>query len=313
MKEKAPEPNEALKWFRNTATSYAAFIPGGKKYVDAAFNDLDTIEQKHRGELDQLVGDAYSEMRDATKSGLSMETAYQSWEVLQKYMAKLSELAADASSEILDNHPEIKEKVNPQIDELKRMADQYGPDAKKELNRTYDQIKEVVAGGVGLETANKIRQIIQEKREKLQSLGDEAWKKGMEQAKPYFEKSPEIKKLVEENADALKKGNFGELYEKIKSGDMGGLEKYVKSAADKAANTSVGKNVQEYMKMVPGGSEIIPKLQKLAEVANKRGDDAEKIMKDTYEEISKILSKKSEEVEKLAEKTKEEGKKEAKK
>ena len=155
MKDKAPEPNEALKWFRQTATSYAAFIPGGKKYVDAAFNDLDTIEKKHRGELDQLVSDAYGEMRDATKSGLTMETAYQSWEVLQKYMAKVSELAADASSEILDNHPEIKEKVGPKMDELKNMANQYGPDAKKELDRTYDQIKEVVAGGVGLQTVNQ--------------------------------------------------------------------------------------------------------------------------------------------------------------
>lgn len=313
MKDKAPEPNEALKWFRQTATSYAAFIPGGKKYVDAAFNDLDTIEQKHRGELDKIVSNAYSDMRDATKSGLTMETAYKSWEILQKYMAQVTELASDASGEILDNHPEIKEKIGPNIDELKRMAKQYGPDAKKELDRTYDQIKEVVAGGVGLQTVNQIRKIIQEKTEKLQSLGDEAWKKGMEEAKPYLEKSPEIKKLVEENADALKKGNFAELYEKIKSGDMGGLEKYVKSAANTAANSSTGKSIQEYMKMVPGGSEIIPKLQKLSEVANKRGDEAEKIMKDTYEEISKILSKKSEEVEKLAENSKEETKKEAKK
>lgn len=28
MKDEAPEPNEILKWFRQTTTQYAAFIPG---------------------------------------------------------------------------------------------------------------------------------------------------------------------------------------------------------------------------------------------------------------------------------------------
>lgn len=309
MKEKAPEPNEALKWFRQTATSYAAFIPGGKHYVDAAFNDLDKIEQKHRGELDKIVKNAYSDMQEATKSGLTMETAAKTWEILQKYMAQIGELAGEASGEILDNHPELKEKVGGNIDELKRLAKQYGPEAQKELDRTYDQIKDIVAGGVGVDAIAKVKKIVEEKMEKIQSLGDEAWKKGMEEAKPYLEKSPEIKKLVEENADKLKKGNFKELYEKIKAGDMGDLESYVKQAGEKAANSGVGKNVQEYIKMIPGGSEIIPKLQKLQQVAEKRGDEAEKIMKDTYKEISEILSKKADDVEQLAEKAKKDAKK----
>lgn len=309
MKEKAPEPNEALKWFRQTVISYAAFIPGGKSYVDAAFNDLDKIEQKHRGELDKIVSNAYNDMREATKSGLTMETAAKTWEILQKYMAQIGELAGEASNEIMDNHPELKEKVGGNIDELKKLAKQYGPEAQKELDNTYSQIKDIVAGGVGIEAINKARKLVQEKIEKVQSLGDEAWKKGMEEAKPYLDKSPEIKKLVEENADSLKKGNFKDLYEKIKSGDMGDLEKYVKQAAEKASNTGVGKNVQEYIKMIPGGSEIIPKLQKLQQVAEKRGDEAEKILKETYNEISEILSKKAEDVEQLAEKAKKDAKK----
>lgn len=313
MKEKAPEPNELLKWFRNTATSYAAFIPGAKSYVDAAFNDLDAIEQKHRGELDKLVTNAYNDMREATKSGMTIETAQKSWEILQKYLSQLGELAQDAGGEILDNHPEIKKHVGGNIDQLKQMADSYGPEAKKELDKTYAQIKDIVAGGVGVTTAAKIKDLVQEKTEKLKSMGDEAWKKGMEQAKPYLEKNPEIKKIIEENADALKSGNFGELYEKIKSGDVGDLKEFVQQAGAKATDSKVGKNVQEYIKMIPGGSEIVPKLQKLQEVAKKHGDEAEKIVKDTYKEISDILSKKADEVEGLAEKAKKDTKSEAKK
>lgn len=45
MKDEAPAPNEVLKWFRQTVSGYAAFIPGAKSYVDQAFNDLDTVEK----------------------------------------------------------------------------------------------------------------------------------------------------------------------------------------------------------------------------------------------------------------------------
>jgi len=311
MKDKAPEPNELLKWFRDTTTQYAAFIPGAKSYVDAAFNDLDKIEQKHRGEVNEIVSKAYSEMKDATKSGMSVETAQKAWEILSKTMEQLGELASDSAGEILDNHPQLKDKVGGNLDQLKSMANNYGPDAKKELDQTYNQIKDVVKGGVGIESVNKIRQIIQEKVDKVKKLGDEAWKKGMEQAKPYLDKNPEVKKIIDENADSLKQGNFSELFEKIKSGNVDELKNYAKQAGEKAKQSGGGmaKNLEQYAKYIPGGDKILPKLSQLQEVAQKHGDEAQKILKETYDEIADILAKKTDEVEKLAEKAGKDAKK----
>jgi hypothetical protein len=310
MKDKAPEPNELLKWFRQTATSYAAFIPGAKSYVDAVFNDLDTIEQKHRGEVNEIVSKAYSDLKSATKNGLSIETAQQTWEILQKYLGQLADLASDSASEILDNHPQLKEKVGGNIDQLKNMANSYGPDAKKELDQTYSQIKEVIAGGVGVGTIEKIRQIVQEKTEKVKKLGDEAWKKGLEQAKPYLDKNPKIKEQIEKNADALKSGNISELYEKVKEGNSENIEAYIKEAAEKAKSggKGMGKDFEKYVKLIPGGDKIVPKLTQLQEVAQKHGDDAEKLLKETYEEIANVLQKKIGEAEKLADSAKKDAK-----
>ena len=47
FKERTPEPNEAIDMLRKTAESYATFIPGGRGAVDKAFEDLDTIREKH--------------------------------------------------------------------------------------------------------------------------------------------------------------------------------------------------------------------------------------------------------------------------
>lgn len=300
MKESAPEPNELLKWFRQTVTSYAALIPGAKSYVDTVFNDLDNIEQKHRGEVNQIISNAYSEMREATKSGLSVETAQKTWDILQKYLKQLGDLASDSAGEILDNHPELKEKVGGNLDQLKSLANAYGPEAKKELDQTYNQIKEVLAGGIGIGTAERIRQIVQEKYDKVKQIGDEAWKKGMEQAKPYLDKNPQIKEMVEKNQDSLKSGNIAELFKKLQGGNADQIQDYIKQAAEEAKNSGMGKNMEQYMKMIPGGDKIVPSLAKLEEVARKRGDEAQKILKETYDEVAEILQKKTKEAEKLA-------------
>lgn len=313
IKEQTPEPNEALDWLRNAAQSYAAFIPGAKGYVDSAFDDLDAIRAKHGDEVDKIVREAYDEMRDVLGKGdVSFVTAHKTWDVITKHMSRIGELAGDASQQIMDNHPQLKEKVGGNIDKLKEYGDKYGPEAKKEVDRTWQQISDVVKTGLSAANIKKIQDIVQEKVDKMKKLGDEAWEKGMEQAKPYLEKNPQVKKLVEENADALKSGNVQQLYEKVKTavekGDMGDLESYVKSAADKAKQSGFG-DFDQYLKKIPGGDQILPKLSQLQEAAQKHGDDAQKILKDAVSEISEILKKKGDEASKLAEKAKEDTKK----
>ena len=259
------------------------------------------------------MNNAYKELKAATKSGLSMETAVKAWSILEKTMSQLGELAKDSAGEIIDEHPELKEKLGGGLDQLKGMADSYGPEAKKELDQTYQQIKDVVKGGVSVETINKVKKLIEEKTEKVRKRGDEAWKKGLEQAKPYLDKSPEVKKLVEENADALKQGNVSEIFAKVKdavsSGNIDSLQDYVKQAGEKAKQSGFGKNIEQYAKMIPGGDQILPKLMKLQEVAKTRGDDAEKILKEAFKDVQDVLNKKTDELEKLADSAKKEAKK----
>jgi hypothetical protein len=90
----------------------------------------------------------------------------------------------------------------------------------------------------------------------VQKIGDEAWQKDMEQAKPYLDKSPQLKELVEKNKTTLMRGNAMELVEKIKvtfeSGSKEDLEKNVQETINRA-NGSVGGSFESYFKMIPGG------------------------------------------------------------
>ncbi|KAF2192272.1 hypothetical protein K469DRAFT_745752 [Zopfia rhizophila CBS 207.26] len=265
IKESTPEPNEALDWLRQAARSYAVFIPGARGYIDSAFDDLDTVRAKHGDEVDKIVRETYEELREVTGKGdMNLETMWR--------------------AKIVDKHPQLKEKLGGSVDQLKQVGDRFGPEAKKEVNKTWDQIRDIFNTGVSPENVENAKKVIQEKVELVKKMGDEAWKKGMEQAKPYLDKNPKIKELVEKNQNALE----ASATQKAKDSGFGGLE--------------------QYLNKIPGGDEIIPKLGQLQEVAQKHGQEAERIMKEAVEEISQVLAKKSDEATRVAEKAKEDAK-----
>ena len=82
IQSSAPEPSDALKWLRSTATSHAALFPGAQSYVDSAFNGFDKVQVNHGKEVEEIVNNAYKELKAATKSGMSVETASKSREIL---------------------------------------------------------------------------------------------------------------------------------------------------------------------------------------------------------------------------------------
>ena len=309
LKQSTPESSEALQWLRKTAYSYVTFIPGGKSYVDNVFNDIDAIQRKHGGEVDQIVKDAYEEFKGISNESLSVETAQKAWNILEKSTKRLGDLAGDSAQDIINNHPLLKEKVGDSLDQLKQMGENYGPEAKQQVDETWDQIRGVMKEGLSLSSVPKIQSLVQSKFQKMQELGNKAWEKGMEQAKPYLDKSPKVKELVEKNAHDLKQGNVNELYGKIKeavqSGSTGNLEKYIRGTAEKAkqGGGSGGGGLEQYMNMVPGGSDVLSKFSQLQEIAQEHGEEAENIAKSTFEEIQQILQKKVGEAQELAKKS----------
>ncbi len=303
------EPNEAIEWLRSTAKSYGAIIPGVSGYIDSAFDDIDTIRRKHGKEVDAIVKEAYHELKDVTQAGMSVAAATKAWDVLQKHMKRIGDLAGDAAQDIINNHPALKDKVGGNLDQLKQMGDKYGPEAKKQVDETWDQIKEIMKSGVSTSTIPKVQKLVQDKIQKVQELGGKVWDQSMEKAKPLLDKSPEVKEVVEKNADQLKKqGNVQELYEKIKdavsSGNTDALKDYVQNTVNKVREGSGGSSggLEKYLKMVPGGGEIIPKLTEMQKIAQEHGEEAENIAKDTFKEIEQVLQKKLGEAQELAQK-----------
>lgn len=298
-----PEPGQATQWLRETVESYTKFIPGASTYVDTAFDDLEKIRSKHGEEVDKIVREAYDQMKGVTKSGFTADSASQAWEILQDTFVRIGKLAGDASEDILNNHPNLKEKFGGTFQQLKQIGDQYGPEAKKQVDETWNEVQNILQSGFSVTSVTKIQKLVQDKSEELKKYGDQAWQKGLEQAKPLLDKSPQIKELVENNKEKLLKGDLSQLWEKLqdatKSGNTDDLQSFVKEQVNKVSKSSGGSGIEQLLNMIPGGGDIGGKLQQLQEIGQKHGDEAEKLVKSAVEEIKKVLQSKVEEAEKL--------------
>ena len=308
LKEKTPSTDQAVDAVKNFCYSYVAWVPGGKQYVDAAFKDFDSIREKHGDDVDKLVAEAYGKFQDIAKSGLSMESATKTYDALTELAQKLARLAGSAADQILENHPQLKDKVGEPISQLKQMGDEYGPEAKKMVDETWDQVSEVLAGGFTAANADKVRKIVEEKVQKMKKFGEQAWQKGMEQAKPYLDKSPKVKELIEKNQDVLKNGDVSGLWKQVKaaadSGDSGKLEEYVKGAVEKAKSAG-GKAKGSLMEsggvaglgQLLGGKDTVGEIQKhievLSEVVENHSAEGKKLLEETRDDLKRLLEDKA--------------------
>lgn len=314
LQSSTPDADQAINYIKDFCYSYVTWIPGGRQVVDATFKDVDTLRKNHGDEVNQIVNDAYRQFQDLSKSGLSLETASKAFEILADLSKKFGSVAGDALTDILDNHPEAKQKFGGSIDQLKQMGDQYGPEAKKQVDQTWQQVKEIMGGGLSAANLDKARRVVEEKVEQVKKLGDEAWKKGLEQAKPYLDKNPKVKELIEKNESALKQGNASELFQNAKkavdSGDLGGFEKYVNGAVDKAKSkgsqlsAGAGAGLEQYFDKIPNGSEILSKVNQLREAAEKHSDEGQQLLKETMDELKQVLEKKSQKAKEIIDKEK---------
>jgi len=312
----APEPGQAVQWLKETVTSYTRYIPGASTYVDRAFDDLEKIRARHESEVDEIVQETYYELKNVTKSGFTAESASQAWEVISATFVRIGQLAGDAFEDIIENHPQLKEKIGGQYSQLKQMGEQYGPEAKKQVDETWNEIQNILKSGFSMDSFSKIQKLVQDKSQQIQKYGDQAWQKGIEQAKPILDKSPQLKELVESNKEKLLKGDLSQLWQKLqeagKSGNSDDLTKFVKEQVSKASQSASGSSssgIEQLLNMIPGGSDIGGTLQQLQEIGQKHGKEAEGLVMSAVDEIKKVLSSKMEEAQKLKDKAEKDVKK----
>ncbi|CAE6428769.1 unnamed protein product [Rhizoctonia solani] len=248
------------------------------------------------------------------------------------------ELSSDAVTPILERHPKLREALGGNWEEFKDFAKQHGPEAKKLYDDTANKIIDTVkSNGVTATSVATIIQIVREKSDEAKRVaektGRDAWERARKQAGPALDKMPDIRKLLDENSStlmsvgggvaAISGSNSREIWDRIKQvADTKGnisedklneLKKFILEKVDAAksgkgglkdmADKFSGGGFESMVKMIPGGEQALdstPDLRELFKIAQSRSDDAQKLTRETYDDVLKVLKEKAEKAKRLA-------------
>ncbi|KAI0373383.1 hypothetical protein BV20DRAFT_989057 [Pilatotrama ljubarskyi] len=348
--EKAPKnPNEALDYLRDIARSNLALIPGARPHIDAIFDTLDDLRASHGDEVNRILSDGYEEVRVIVQdngSGMDVATALKIYDVLRRQSAQLQELGEkagkDAFGSLSERYPQLSEKLGGGYDELKRLAETKGPEAKKMYEETSQQLKDIFSKGFSQESLDQARQLIQSKtaevRKIAQQTSQDAWNRAMKEASPYLDKVPEIKQILTENQDkfiaagaaTLSGGNSSaqEIFQRVKEvaqddaaknkEKLKELREFVQKKAEEAEQQGTARlergweSLQEWVRAMPGGEEAlkrVPDVKVFVKVSQDRREDAKKLAQETYEAVLQVLEEKGQKAQQLSEEVKEDTKK----
>ncbi|KAI0675032.1 hypothetical protein C8Q78DRAFT_1010127 [Trametes maxima] len=344
--EKAPKnPNEALDYLRNVAHSYLVVIPGVRPHVDAVFDTLDELRDSHGDEVNKVVSDGYEEVRVIVQdagSGLDIATAMKIFDVLRKRSTQVQEIGEKAGknafSALSEKYPQVADNLGGGYGELKKLAKEKGPEAKRLYDETSQEIQEIFSKGFSQEGIDRARKLIQSKvaevRKIAQSSSQDVWTQAFKEAGPYLDKLPEIKKLLTENQDkliaagatVLSGGNSSlqEIFKRVKEAAEGNaakdkeklkeLREFVQKKVDEAEQQGSAQlergweSLQEWIRAMPGGEEAlsrVPDVKVFVKVSQERREDAKKLAQETYEAVLEVLEEKGKKAKQLSEEVKE--------
>lgn len=278
--EKTPDKNAILKFMRDNAKAYGIFIPGASGYIDSTFDSLDEVASTHSEEVDKILKGAYDELRPIIQDGtMNQENAAKIFDILRRRVTELQKVASQATSDILapflEKHPELKDSLGSGYEEFQRLTKDAAPEAKRIVTDTTKQIKSALENGVDAKSIAKVKEIIQDATKKIQEsssgAGKEAWDKATETAKPYLDKIPEIRDLLQSKASILiGAGGTADIWSRVKEiGEQKGkaskekveevksfIEQKVEEAQSGSGTGDLWDKLEDFASTIPGADKV---------------------------------------------------------
>ncbi|KAF8438307.1 hypothetical protein BGX38DRAFT_1144975 [Terfezia claveryi] len=267
VKEKlseAPASNQALKYIRNAARSYANLLPGeAKEKMDSAFDQLEDFASGPRAEeVQNLVNETYAEVRKIfNEGGFDAHTAEMLKDVLEDKGKKLRRLVGDVGQQLLDKTPGLQDALKRSgagnaLSDITKIAKETGPEATKVVQDMYRELEQLLEGqsltGAATDptTIYKAVTIIQNKSDQVRRLGQKATEQAWNEAYGDLLSNKDglldllpgnVRDFMKENAEGLKRAA-------LQTGSVGGVYEVIGIIRRNAQNGEEGaKKIKDYV------------------------------------------------------------------
>lgn len=120
-----PSPKEALGLVRSIAKSYAAAIPGAAGAVDASFDQLEQLAEKHGDKVTEVVKQTYDDVVKASEGGKDAgeKIVKALLEAVNKVQKLVGEEGGKAFDLLKEKFPEVGKALGGEFEELQKLSE----------------------------------------------------------------------------------------------------------------------------------------------------------------------------------------------
>jgi hypothetical protein len=87
------DPEHAINYIKDFCYSHATWVPGGQRYLNNAFKDLEVLKQTHEHQVDSIVNEIYEELQVVSNAGFSFGNVTKTFGIFSQLGERLGAVA----------------------------------------------------------------------------------------------------------------------------------------------------------------------------------------------------------------------------
>jgi hypothetical protein len=93
QEELSHDPQHAINYIKDFCYSHVTWVPGGQRYLNNAFQDMEVLKQSHEQEVDCIVNDIYEELQAVSNAGFSFGNVTKTFGIFTRLGDRLGAVA----------------------------------------------------------------------------------------------------------------------------------------------------------------------------------------------------------------------------
>ncbi|KAK9764001.1 hypothetical protein K7432_008872 [Basidiobolus ranarum] len=263
--------------------------------VGGSLEELKSLGGKGGEDIQKIVIKTYSEIKRILDEGVKENTVNEITELVKNNMEDAKKLIGKEGDVVwdkdvilvglfLDKMPEVKKKAAKATYLFSEAAREHGPQVKNMVEDLLSRLKKISEKGINEDTIMEAKVLVDEKLSALQKLTEKTreqmWKKSEELADPILQKSPELKKIVNEVVIEMK------TLAKNKGPEASKIITDTYSEIRNIAGKGIGKDT------IKEGKQLLEKkLQEIKQLTEETGSEGEDVVKDKIKEAKMEIKK----------------------
>ncbi|KAI1006431.1 hypothetical protein K3495_g1792 [Podosphaera aphanis] len=174
--------HETFLYLREVTKVVVGFFPGLGSCIDAVFEVLELIHEKHGSEFENIMSEIFTGLKQVSKDDAPMDRAMKGLNILYSTLKRLTSLFGSTMSDLASIPFRAIGKIYQEIALIYSMACSFRTKSREKLKEAYQKIIEILDSGLTADSAQKLKIVMMPTAETIWLVVCDVWKESQTQS-----------------------------------------------------------------------------------------------------------------------------------